>query len=399
MVRKLSSVSLTVLFPALLLFFGCSGSSDSEGQEDITGARSKPAIAVEAVRLTRGRLIERIEASGTVEGVREAAIISETEGVIEEVNFKLGQRVDPEETIVQVDAEIARLNMEQARQELETARIDLRTKESLLERGGASRAEVLRSRSTVQGADARYRQAVKAYENCSISSPIAGSVASKSGGISEGNYLSRGSRVARIVDLSSLRLEISVGESMIGLVETGAPASITVPAACEERSFSGKVYAVASGSDPATGSYPVVIEWENECGDRIKSGMSAEAIITPREMEPVLIVPSAAVASRGGRDIVFVAERTDKNTEGEDNDTEGAEAPREEEQAEDQTSQQEGELIARERKVSLGRRIGNRTELLSGAEEGEVIILTGISGLTDKDPVRVTVVGESGTRQ
>ncbi|MFO7849514.1 MAG: efflux RND transporter periplasmic adaptor subunit [Spirochaetia bacterium] len=376
--RSPSFVSLTALLPALiltLLLFGCSGDSDSDGQEDIAGGKARPALSVEAVSLTRGRLIERIEASGTVEGVREASVVSETEGVIEEVNFELGQGVDPEQTLVQVDAEIARLNMEQARQELETARIDLQTKENLLERGGSSRAEVLRSRSAVQGADARYRQTVKAYENCSISSPISGSVASKSQVISEGNYLSRGSLVARIVDLSSLRLEISVGESMIGLVETGAPADITVPAACEEESFSGRVFAVASGSDPATGSYPVVIEWENECGDRMKSGMSAEAVITPREIEPVLIVPSAAVASRGGRDIVFVAEGADKDAErGE-------------------------ELIAREREVSLGRRIGNRTELLSGAEEGEVIILTGISGLTDKDPVRVTVVGESGTRQ
>ncbi|MFP4267646.1 MAG: efflux RND transporter periplasmic adaptor subunit [Spirochaetaceae bacterium] len=389
--RKFSSLLSALLLSALLLFAlvlfaSCSGSSDSQGKSDSQGqgggrgAQAKPALSVEAVRLTRGRLIERIESSGTVEGVREAEVVSETEGVIEEVNFELGQRVSPEETLLQVDAEIARLDMEQAQQELETARIDLQTKENLLERGGSSRAEVLRSRSAVRGADARYRQAVKAYENCSISSPISGSVASKYGGISEGNYLSRGSRIARIADLSSLRLEISLGESMIGLVDVGSDAVITVPAACEGESFAGKVRAVAAGSDPATGSYRVVIEWKNECGDRIKSGMSAEVTVNPREIEPVLIVPSSAVVSRGGRDIVFVAEELTAE--------EGSE-----------TAAREEGPIARMREVSLGRRVGNRTELLSGAEEGEVIILTGISGLTDKDPVRVTVVGESGNRR
>ncbi|MFO7849553.1 MAG: efflux RND transporter periplasmic adaptor subunit [Spirochaetia bacterium] len=391
MARFPSLVHQSVLPLALLLLLvGCSGSSDSAGQGDVTGTRDKPALPVEGVNLTRGRLIERIEASGTVEGVREAAIVSEAEGIIEEVNFEIGHRVESGETLVQVEDDIARLNMEQARQQLETARIDLQTKENLLERGGASRSEVLKSRSAVQGADAQYRQTVKKFENCSISSPISGSVASKSGGISEGNYLSRGSRVARIVDLSSLRLEISVGESMIGLVETGAPADITVPAACEEESFTGKVFAVAAGSDQATGSYPVILEWENECGDLIKSGMSAEAVITPREIEPVLIVPSAAVVSRGGKDIVFVAEGTDKDA---------GETEQQEEQEAGGTELQGEELIARKREVSLGRRIGNRTELLSGAEEGDIIILTGTSGLTDKDPVRVTVVGESGTRR
>jgi RND family efflux transporter MFP subunit len=354
-------LAAVLLFFLIFLFSACSR-PEGEG----TSVSDRPAPAVEALRISRGRLIETIEASGTISGIEEATIVAETGGIIEEVSFELGREVAPTETLVQVDDEIAFLGMQQAEQDLETARIDLQSKEQLVERGGVSRAEVLRSRSALRGAEARYRQAKKAYEDCSIASPISGYVAEKYPGISAGNYLSPGNPVARIVDLSSLRLKIAVGESTIGLIETGSEAEVVVPAACEERVFEARVVAVAAGSDPATGSYPVVLEWKNDCGTRIKSGMSARAVVRPRQTEEILILPAAAVASRGGRTVAFVVEA-------------------------------QGTVV--QRKLALGRRVGNRVEVLSGLAEGDAVVISGISGLSDGDSVRVTVVGESGTRE
>ena len=376
---------LVVILSACSRSGGRPGADGGGDGEDSFSADAVPreAIPVEAVELTAGRLIERIESSGTVSGIEEATVVSETQGVIEQAEFELGDLVEPGDILVQVDDEIARLNMEQAEQQLQTARIDLQSKENLLERGGASRAEVLRARSNLRGAEARYRQTRKAFEDCSISSPITGYVADKGQEVSIGNYLSPGTPLARIVDLSSLRLEVAVGESIIGLIEEGAEAKVRTPAACEDEEFIGRVVAVAAGSDPATGSYPVVIEWKNECGTRIKSGMSAQVVIEPRETEPTLILPSSSIASRGGDSVVFVARRTADSGDS-DTGTSGDTTP---------------EMTAEMRKVELGRRLGNKTELISGIEEGDTVILTGISGLSDGDPVEVTIVGESGSRR
>ncbi len=375
-----SALVLLVLLSACSPSGGRTGDDgeEAEGERVAADAVPREAIPVEAVELTAGRLIEQIESSGTVSGIEEANVVSETQGVVEEVDFELGDLVEPGEMLVQVDDEIARLNMEQAEQQLQTARIDLQSKENLLERGGASRAEVLRARSNLRGAEARYRQTKKAFEDCAISSPISGYVADKGQDVSIGNYLSPGTPVARIVDLSSLRLEVAMGESIIGLIEEGAKARVRVPAACESEEFAGRVVAVAAGSDPATGSYPVVIEWKNECGTRIKSGMSARVLIDPRETEPSLILPSSSIASRGGDSVVFVTRRADGAPTAEDGDA---------------------EFVAEMHTVELGRRLGNKTVLLSGVEAGERIILTGISGLSDGDPVKVTVVGKSGSRR
>jgi membrane fusion protein (multidrug efflux system) len=311
--------------------------------------------------VSEGRLINRIEGSGTVAGIREALVVSETQGIVEGVRFELGAEVSKGEVLVQVDDEIARLNMEQAAEQLETARIDYTTKQNLAERGGASRAEVARARSALRGAEARYRKAVDAFENCSISAPIAGSIASKEPAASIGNYLNPGMQIARITDLSRLRMEVSIGEGLIGLVAPGAAARVTVPAACGQ-AMEASVAAVAAGSNPATGSYTAVLEWENRCPDSIKAGMSARAEIEPRAREAQLVIPSAALANRGGEQVVFLA----------------------------------SEGLAEMRAVQVARREGNLAAINAGLQGGETLIISGIGGLSEGDPVEPTILGESG---
>jgi RND family efflux transporter MFP subunit len=179
-----------------------------------------------------------------------------------------------------------------------------------------------------------------------------------------GNYLNPGMQVARVTDLSRLRMEVSLGEGLIGLVVPGAAARVTVPAACDTE-MEAEVTAVAAGSDPATGSYTAVLEWENACPERIKSGMSAEAVIEPRPRSPQLIIPTAAVTSRGGSDVVFLAE--------------------------------EGKAAMRE--VQIGRTEGNLAAVRAGLTGGETLIMSGISGLSDGDPVEASVLAESGEWQ
>jgi len=359
--RFAALLSLTVALPLLA---GCGASGEeAENQKNVASAgppRQQP-LPVEALTVTRGQLIERIEASGTVAGIREARVVSETQGIVEDVRFELGDYVEKGEVLVQVDDEVARLNMEQAKGEMESARVDYRTKQNLLEKGGASKAEVARAESALRGAEARYRQAVKAYEDCSISSPISGSVAAKEPAASLGNYLNPGMQVARITDLSRLRLEISLGEGVIGLVKPGAEAQVTVPAACDTV-MEAKVTAVAAGSTRSTGSYTAVVEWENRCSDSIKSGMSAKARIEPVQQEPMLIIPSSAVTTRGGEQVVFLA--------------------------------QEGEAVMQP--VETGRIEGNLAAIRAGLEGGETLIISGLSGLSEEDPVNPTVIGESG---
>ncbi len=360
---------LLVFFTVLPMVFlslsvlSCGGGNEDEGETLEAGAAEKKALAVEAVTVTKGVLLEEIRTSGIVKGKNEAYVTSETRGIIRSVNFELGDRVTPEDVLLKVEDTIPRLNLQQAEQQYETAKIDLNAKEDSYQRGNTSRAALIQARSTYNGAKAQYERSLKALKDTSLTSPITGYVASKDGQAAVGNLLSAGTPVARIVDLSGFTMEVSVGEGEVGSIEAGAEADITVPAACEEKVLTGRVTAVAAGSDPATGSFAVVLSWEDSCAGRIKSGMSARAVIGAREEKPRTIIPASAIISRDEKKWVLLGE--------------------------------DGTAAFRE--VVVGRGLGNRVEVLEGLFGGETLLLSGLTVLDEGDQVTVTLIGESGS--
>ncbi len=346
-----------------VLLAGCSGKG---GEHDAaSGASRKPPVAVEAVTVTAGILDRTVSASGTVLGRNEATVVSETDGVITQSSFELGERVRSGAVLVRVDDRIRKSAMESALQQYETARTNLDAARKLESTGGTARAEVNRLDAVASAARVAYEAAQKAWEDCTVRAPIDGYVASKDGAVTKGNYLSRGVRVAHVVDLSVLRVSIGVGEREVGQVREGAAARVSVAAPCTPNEFDAVVKAVAAGADPGSGSFAVVVEWKNTCGTGIKSGMTATVTIPSAGQDTVVVVPSAALVVRDGRDAVLVA-------------------------AGDRT------VV---RPVRKGRVAGNRTHIVDGVQAGEVVIMSALGSLGPNDPVTVTLVGRSGTWQ
>ena len=357
-----------LMLAAAIVLVGCGrpgGGRPGGPPAGIEGSGEIKPLAVEALTVTRGDLVRNIEAAGIVSGINEAYVVSETQGIIQSVSFELGNRITEGQVLVKVDDTIPRLNMEQAKEQFEIAKLDLEATEKLFNDGSASKAELARARSAVNGAQALYQSALKTFRDCTIRAPIGGYIAQKESGITLGNYLSPGMRVARIVDISSLKAEVAVGEGQVSLVSQGAPATVLIPAAGDQKLFEASVSAVAAGSDPATGSYPVIVTWQNPVGNTIKSGMSATVTIQTQEQEPVVLIPSAAVVEQAGQSYVFTAEAN----------------------------------RAAQKPVKVGRRIGNIAEILDGLQEGETLIISGLTALRRGDPVQPSIIGESGSWQ
>ena len=361
-----------MLLIAVLLIAGCGrpggGRSDSAEEDARSGAtgdeamwarKDRPDRAIEAVEISPGRFIDYVQGSGRVAGSREANVVSESQGVLQRVEFDLGMTVAQGDLLATLDERVERLALEQARAVAESARVELNAVQRSVDAGAASRNELVRAEAAAAGAAAEYQRATKRFEDRRIAAPIGGRVAQKDSRVSEGNYLPAGVNVARIVDTARLQVQLAVGEREIGYVSPGARAEITMEA-CEPQV--GSVSSVAAGSDPQTGSFAVIVTWDNRCGDRVRSGMSAEVRIEPNVEHEALIVPSAALLRRQGETVVFVIE----------NDT------------------------ASRRQVVVGRRVGNRAAVIDGLVEGELVAVSALSTLADGQPVDATLKGRSG---
>ncbi|MDA3950422.1 MAG: efflux RND transporter periplasmic adaptor subunit [Spirochaeta sp.] len=361
-VRIIGLVSFFAIFAVLGV--SCGGESDgasaasAEWNED-NGDAAAPALAVEGLEVSRDSVLQTVESSGIVRGAQEARVVSEVEGMILSAPFELGQPVEEGDVLVNVDATLAALQLEEARGVFESARIDLNAVQRRFENGSASQAELTRARSSANGAQARLQAAENTWEDHTIRAPISGLVAGREASMGRGNYMTRGSAVARIVNLDTVEMEFGVGEQELQYLAEAVPARVNV-AACEDE-VEATVASIAAGADPRTGSFPVVVRWENTC-EGLRSGMSASVRIRVSEENPELIVPDSAIRRSGDSAVVFVA--------------------------------RSGSVEART--VVTGRRLGNRVQILDGLTDGEVIVTTALSALSDGAAVEVTVRGRTG---
>lgn len=351
--KKLVTVVLS------LVIISCQESAVDAPPASVSDIAARP---VELVEISPGVLLEEIELTGPVRGYREARVVAETQGQITELAVRLGQKLAAGDLLLQVDNTLQALELEQAKQDLETVEIELGAKEELYRSGGVSRADYAASRARLTAARTRYQRALKSYNDCSVRSPIGGYISQLPENLTAGNYLLSGSLVAGISDIERLELRGAVGEDVVGLLSVGASAEIRVPAACPDQSFRGSLTAISAGSDPATGSYTVLVQWENSCGTKVKSGMSAYASIRVQGGQESLLLPSSAVLRRGGGDMVFL--------------------------------EKQGKAVLR--RVTLGRGLGNRRVVLDGVRSGERVLISGTDGLKEGDPLVSEMVGKSG---
>ena len=141
--------------------------------------------------------------------------------------------------------------VEQAKKAIASAELSFKVTEKLYKEGGASEAEYTAAQAQLSGARAGLELAQKAFDDCRVTAPISGYIAQKDNNVIAGSYIAPGGVVTRIVDISSLKAVLPVGETEVGLVRKGMIADITIPAE-GTTVFKGKVTAVAAGSDPMT---------------------------------------------------------------------------------------------------------------------------------------------------
>jgi RND family efflux transporter MFP subunit len=113
--------------------------------------------------------------------------------------------------------------------------------------------------------------------------------------------------IGTIVDMSSLEIEIDVNESYINRVEPGQPVEATLDAYPDWK-IPCKVIAIIPTADRDKSTVKVRVGFD-QLDPRILPDMSVKVAFRDNggtAAGPAVVVPKAAVLSRGGRDVVFV---------------------------------------------------------------------------------------------
>jgi membrane fusion protein (multidrug efflux system) len=309
--EKTMYLKLYVYFLLLLMLGACT--KEESTSENTTESRGRP---VEAMVVAAEEVKERVALTGVLKPINTCDIISEVSGKVWNINKTLGDFVSENTVLAKIDDQIPGSNYEQAQAQvlsmetnLKIARLNLKSDSVLYASGDISRLSYDNSILAVKTAEANWLSAVaqlrntrKMYEDTQIRTPIAGYVSRK--------YIERGTMVTpnmilyRVVDLSVMKIEASIPQSMINYVRIGTTADVKI-SALNNAVYKGIISYLSPEADEQSGAFKAEVHVKNKQDLLIRAGMTADIILLISEKQNKISVPEHALIIKNGDYFIY----------------------------------------------------------------------------------------------
>lgn len=360
---------------ALIGALAAAGPAAAQAQQGVMTVR------VDEVR--KVPLDQTVPVLGRLVAGQQGVVAAQTEGPVEVLLVRVGDRVETGEVIARLDTDalearrdIAAAHLAEAQAELGVAKSQLALAEQeftrlegLRQSAAFSQARYDDARQNVAIAEAQVRRAEAAVESAradlqlaeitlddaEVRAPFPGVVTERL--TDAGAYLQSGAPVVRLLADRSLEVEADVPFQYLGGLEIGTEVGLTLDDGSEH---TATVRAIIPAENPLTRTRAVRLTPAFGATSRpLASEQSVTLAIPLGARDKVLSVHKDAIVNRGGQDLVFVVE-------------DGTVQPR---------------------PVELGNAVGSRIEVRGGLAPGEQVVVRGNERLRPGDKVRVA--GES----
>ncbi len=303
------AAGLCLVLLSLSACHGKEAQADDAHTADSGGSASSIALPVVGEPARKGDLVLSVTTTGQVRSDAVAELKAETGGTVLKVLAKPGDRVKQGEPLVQLDPRSFDLAVRDAEAQLEQARIRYRdyvVPDSIVSGSlPAERRTTAEARAGVTAAQVALDKAKLDRERATIAAPFNGVVDQVD--VAEGERLSAGQAIAKVVDVDNLRIEAQVLEHDLPLIQVGGQALITTPATAG-RPVVGRISAVLPLVDSVTRAGRALIRVKSR--GVLRPGMYADVKLEARRLTNRVLVPAAAVIERDGRPLVFVVKES-----------------------------------------------------------------------------------------
>ena len=328
---------------AVLMMTAC-GNKDTKTEQTGQKPASAPVVSV----ITAAA--EDVEVTNTftsnIEPYATNNIVSQTAGRIVSIKAEVGDKVRKGQLLAKMDD----VNLSKTRMQYVNDSTELSRLTELYKIGAVSQADYDLAKLSLDITKKTYNNLL---ENTYLRSPINGVVTARN--YDKGDMYSMTLPIFVVEQIVPVKLLINISESYFTQVHEGMEFDIEVDAYPGEV-FKGKVNLIYPTISSTTHTFPVEVVSQNT-DQRLRPGMFARVTATFGVNHNV-VVPDVAVVKQQGSGEHFIYVLNADNT-------------------------------VTYTKVELGRRLGNRYEILSGIDEGTVIVTEGQARL--KNGVTVSV--------
>jgi membrane fusion protein, multidrug efflux system len=328
---------LLLIVSVAILPLSCGKKSDT--------ATALPTIPVKTLTVTPGTIEITREFSGGLKGIEQADIYIRLSEAVTALPFKVGDHVQAGQVLIALDRGGASSQYIQAKAMFENAEKNFQKMKYLFDEKAISESAFDEAKAGFEVSKANYQAAKELVD---IASPISGTLVELD--VKIGDVPIQGVLAARVARTDALRMTFGVPADLVGQFSPGMTGSLRV--AGDDSVYSCTITKVSDAAEPQTRTFGVEVSVPNT-SRRLQAGTFAKVAFVVERKDNVLTVPAAALLSNEGVMSLYVVK----------SDT------------------------AHGRTVGVGESNGKDTEIRSGLNSGEEVVVVGQGFLSEGYPV------------
>ncbi|NUO79189.1 efflux RND transporter periplasmic adaptor subunit [candidate division KSB1 bacterium] len=268
-------------------------------------ARSQNLPLVRIEKPLRETVVHKLQLSGDVAAIQQAAIFARVNGNLERVLVDIGASVRRKQLLAVIDSTELHQQAQQAAATFFNAQVKHQRMEKLLAQDLVSKEDVDDAEATMKVAAANYEAARTRLSYARITAPFAGYITKRF--LDPGAVVNSGNgTLFMLMDLDSVKIVVNVLEKDTPRLAKVKQAWVTVDA-YPDKQYEGVVARNSEALDLATRTLAVEVDVPNK--DRtLKPGMFAKVTLIIDERQEALTLPTQAILKDDRGSYVFAVE-------------------------------------------------------------------------------------------
>jgi len=375
-INNIKISSLLILVVSTLLF-SCGGSGNSMDKKkaelekirkEIAELQQKEKNLVAEIGITAGsneKLVEiqtigfqafssDLKVEGTIDADQSTIATAKMPGTVMVVQTEVGSKVSKGQVLATLDNSSALKGKMELEQQVAFATTVFEKQRRLWEKGIGTEIQYLSAKNQKEALEKSLNTLNNNIDMYNIKSPINGTVEAVD--VKVGQVTAPGMPIFKVVNMSSIKVVANISEAYSDKVSVGDMVTIEFPDLNQK--VKAKVTFASNFIDPLNRTFKVEVKL-NGVKD-VKPNMVAKLSIVDYVNPKALVVPSNAIQRTESETFIMVAK------------------------------QEKNKTIAEKRTITLGKANQDLTEVLSGLNENETIIVNGFQELTTGQVVKPT---------
>lgn len=395
--QRLFKIIVAVIAAALIFSFvksriGCMGIFPMLKNDKKNAAKKAPEelpAPVKVYKVARVSFRDSLPALGSIKGFREFDLKFPTQGTVEYVNFKEGEKITQGDIIASLDQKEALLK-------LEYSKIEQEKTQKLFELGSVVEQKLKQSQL-------EYQSAKTELDKTNLIAPSDGYIGSIE--IDKGSFVTPQDKIGTFVDIKDIYAEFGIIEKDIAKVKEGQNTEVVLDS-FPDQVFKGQIDSVSPIVEGRSRTIKVRSKMSNP-DERVKPGMFGRVNVLVYEKEQALVIPSSSFKKKDNQYFVYLIHPEGGAETGGGLPGEGAmfgEEPAAPEPAAPKKKDKKAALMPEEPKGNFGtleiRNIEvayatpDAIEIKEGLEEGDLVAVDVEQDLQDRARVEITETQE-----